>query len=135
MKIAMPMAHMTLGELSVYLLTRSQTIFPFPITESAEMRKDMGGSLFLLANLYSVIHSTGKLFVFLDPAKVAAARVNSGDPHLGSQGILFPSDISVVCAAHELRDSNSSTPIISGDALLSRLKVVARNSEPLYLFY
>lgn len=34
------------------------TIFPYPISESTLLRKDVGASLYLLANLYSVVHET-----------------------------------------------------------------------------
>lgn len=34
------------------------TIFPYPVSESTELRKDLGGSLYLLANMYSVVHET-----------------------------------------------------------------------------
>ena len=34
------------------------TIFPYPITESSELRRSLGGSLFLLANYYAIVHST-----------------------------------------------------------------------------
>lgn len=32
------------------------TIFPYPISESSELRKDLGASLYMLANLTSLIH-------------------------------------------------------------------------------
>ncbi|KAK0247699.1 hypothetical protein LTS09_017183 [Friedmanniomyces endolithicus] len=34
------------------------TIFPFPISESTELRKDLGASLYLLSNFYSIVHET-----------------------------------------------------------------------------
>ncbi|GAB7358451.1 hypothetical protein MBLNU230_g2515t2 [Neophaeotheca triangularis] len=34
------------------------TIFPYPISESTELRKDVGASLYMLANLYSIVHET-----------------------------------------------------------------------------
>ncbi|KAK5147335.1 hypothetical protein LTR32_001224, partial [Rachicladosporium monterosium] len=34
------------------------TIFPFPISESTELRKDIGASLYLLSNFYSIVHET-----------------------------------------------------------------------------
>jgi hypothetical protein len=34
------------------------TIFPYPVSESTELRKDLGGALYLLANMYSVVHET-----------------------------------------------------------------------------
>ncbi|KAI9667372.1 MAG: hypothetical protein M1821_000187 [Bathelium mastoideum] len=34
------------------------TIFPFPITEHSQLRRHLGSSLYLLANLYSVVHET-----------------------------------------------------------------------------
>lgn len=34
------------------------TIFPYPISESTELRKDLGAAIYLLANLYSVVHET-----------------------------------------------------------------------------
>lgn len=34
------------------------TIFPYPISESTELRKDLGASLYLMANFYSVVHET-----------------------------------------------------------------------------
>lgn len=37
------------------------TIFPYPITEHARMRKSLGTSFYLLANYYSVVHETLKL--------------------------------------------------------------------------
>jgi hypothetical protein len=36
------------------------TIFPYPISESTELRKDLGASLYLMANFYSVLHETVK---------------------------------------------------------------------------
>lgn len=34
------------------------TIFPYPVSEHAELRKSLGSSLYLLANYYSVMHET-----------------------------------------------------------------------------
>lgn len=34
------------------------TIFPYPVSESTELRKDLGGALYLLANMYSIVHET-----------------------------------------------------------------------------
>lgn len=34
------------------------TFFPFPITERSQLRKDLGASLYLLANFYSIVHIT-----------------------------------------------------------------------------
>ncbi|KAK5126657.1 hypothetical protein LTR85_009591 [Meristemomyces frigidus] len=34
------------------------TIFPFPVSESSELRKDLGASLYLLSNFYSIVHET-----------------------------------------------------------------------------
>ena len=34
------------------------TIFPFPITEHGELRKNVAGATYLLANFYSIIHET-----------------------------------------------------------------------------
>ncbi|CAK4030632.1 hypothetical protein DOTSEDRAFT_68258 [Lecanosticta acicola] len=34
------------------------TIFPYPISETTELRKDIGAALYLLANLYSIVHET-----------------------------------------------------------------------------
>lgn len=34
------------------------TIFPFPISEHSQVRQDLGGALYLLANFYSVVHET-----------------------------------------------------------------------------
>lgn len=34
------------------------TIFPFPVSESSELRKDLGACLYLLSNFYSVVHET-----------------------------------------------------------------------------
>lgn len=39
------------------------TIFPFPISEHSELRKNLGSSLYLLANYYSVISETVKVRV------------------------------------------------------------------------
>ncbi|KAK4634032.1 hypothetical protein CLAFUW4_01177 [Fulvia fulva] len=36
------------------------TIFPYPVSESTELRKDMGAALYLMANMYSVVHETVK---------------------------------------------------------------------------
>lgn len=33
-------------------------LFPYPITENAELRKDLGASLYMLANFYSIVHET-----------------------------------------------------------------------------
>lgn len=34
------------------------TIFPYPLTDRSWLRKDLGTTIFLLANYYSVVHST-----------------------------------------------------------------------------
>jgi hypothetical protein len=34
------------------------TIFPFPLSDRSWLRKDLGNTLYLLANYYSVVHST-----------------------------------------------------------------------------
>lgn len=34
------------------------TIFPYPVTEQSELRRDLGHTLYLLANHYSVVHET-----------------------------------------------------------------------------
>ena len=34
------------------------TIFPYPVSESTELRKDLGASLYLLSNFYSIVHET-----------------------------------------------------------------------------
>ncbi|KAK4955886.1 hypothetical protein LTR10_006825 [Elasticomyces elasticus] len=34
------------------------TIFPFPVSESTELRKDLGATLYLLSNFYSIVHET-----------------------------------------------------------------------------
>jgi hypothetical protein len=34
------------------------TIFPYPLTDRSWLRKDLGSTLYLLANYYSVVHST-----------------------------------------------------------------------------
>jgi hypothetical protein len=34
------------------------TIFPYPLTDRSYLRKDLGSTLYLLANYYSVVHST-----------------------------------------------------------------------------
>jgi hypothetical protein len=34
------------------------TIFPFPISEHSQLRQNVGGALYLLANYYSIIHET-----------------------------------------------------------------------------
>ncbi|KAH0342394.1 hypothetical protein KCU81_g5792, partial [Aureobasidium melanogenum] len=39
------------------------TIFPYPISEHSELRRDLGSSLYLLANYYSVVVETVKLRV------------------------------------------------------------------------
>ncbi|EME49428.1 hypothetical protein DOTSEDRAFT_68258 [Dothistroma septosporum NZE10] len=36
------------------------TIFPYPVSESTEVRKDVGAALYLMANMYSVVHETVK---------------------------------------------------------------------------
>jgi len=36
------------------------TIFPYPISEHSELRKNLGATLYLLANFYSVVHETVK---------------------------------------------------------------------------
>lgn len=48
------LATVTGGLLVAYIWT----IFPYPVSESTELRKDLGASLYLLANLYSVVHET-----------------------------------------------------------------------------
>lgn len=40
------------------------TIFPYPISESTELRKDLGASLYLMANFYSVVHETVQTHIF-----------------------------------------------------------------------
>lgn len=32
--------------------------FPYPISESSELRKDLGASLYLLSNFYSIVHES-----------------------------------------------------------------------------
>lgn len=34
------------------------TIWPFPVSEHSELRRDIGASLYLLANFYSIVHET-----------------------------------------------------------------------------
>lgn len=34
------------------------TFIPYPITERSQLRKDLGASLYLLANFYSIVHTT-----------------------------------------------------------------------------
>jgi hypothetical protein len=34
------------------------TIFPYPISEHSVIRRDLGGSLYMLANYYSIVHAT-----------------------------------------------------------------------------
>jgi hypothetical protein len=34
------------------------TIFPYPLTDRSWLRKDLGSTLYLLANYYSIVHST-----------------------------------------------------------------------------
>lgn len=34
------------------------TVFPYPVSEQSELRKEVGRSLYLLANFYSVVHET-----------------------------------------------------------------------------
>jgi hypothetical protein len=34
------------------------TIFPYPLSDRSLLRKDLGSTLYLLANYYSVVHST-----------------------------------------------------------------------------
>lgn len=34
------------------------TIFPYPLTDRSWLRKDLGATIYLLANYYSVVHST-----------------------------------------------------------------------------
>jgi hypothetical protein len=34
------------------------TVFPYPISDHSVLRRDVGGSLYLLANYYSVVHAT-----------------------------------------------------------------------------
>jgi hypothetical protein len=33
-------------------------VFPYPLTDSGWLRKDLGRTIYLLANYYSVVHST-----------------------------------------------------------------------------
>jgi hypothetical protein len=55
------------------------TIFPYPISDHSVLRRDVGGSLYLLANYYSVVHATAS----------ARIRRDEGDPadkaSIGSQ--------------------------------------------------
>ena len=34
------------------------TFFPYPLTARSQLRKDLGASLYLLANYYSIVHTT-----------------------------------------------------------------------------
>ncbi len=34
------------------------TFFPYPLTARSQLRKDLGASLYLLANFYSIVHTT-----------------------------------------------------------------------------
>ena len=34
------------------------TFFPYPLTARSQLRKDLGVSLYLLANFYSIVHTT-----------------------------------------------------------------------------
>lgn len=34
------------------------TIFPYPVSETSELRKDLGATLYLLSNFYSIVHET-----------------------------------------------------------------------------
>ena len=34
------------------------TIFPYPLTDRSWLRKDLGATIYLLANYYSIVHST-----------------------------------------------------------------------------
>ena len=34
------------------------TVFPFPISESTELRKDVSASLYLICSFYSILHQT-----------------------------------------------------------------------------
>ncbi|KAK5157995.1 hypothetical protein LTS14_003918 [Recurvomyces mirabilis] len=46
------------------------TIFPYPVSETTELRKDLGASLYLLSNFYSIVHETVR-------ARVTGADGNS----------------------------------------------------------
>ncbi|KAI9837323.1 MAG: hypothetical protein M1819_000397 [Sarea resinae] len=48
------------------------TIFPYPINDSSQLRKDLGSSLYLLANYYSCVHETVRMRL----------RGKEGDPEL-----------------------------------------------------
>lgn len=37
------------------------TFFPYPLTARSQLRKDLGASLYLLANFYSIVHTTVNL--------------------------------------------------------------------------
>ena len=37
------------------------TFFPFPLTARSQLRKDLGASLYLLANYYSCVHTTVRM--------------------------------------------------------------------------
>lgn len=39
------------------------TFFPYPLTARSQLRKDLGVSLYLLANFYSIVHTTVNLRV------------------------------------------------------------------------
>lgn len=39
------------------------TFFPYPITAQSQLRKDLGASLYLLANFYSIVHTTVQMRV------------------------------------------------------------------------
>lgn len=39
------------------------TFFPYPITARSQLRKDLGASLYLLANFYSIVHTTVQMRV------------------------------------------------------------------------
>jgi hypothetical protein len=45
------------------LISYFWTIFPNPITDRSQIRKDLGKALYLLANLYSCVHTTIELWV------------------------------------------------------------------------
>ena len=49
------------------------TFFPYPLTARSQLRKDLGASLYLLANFYSIVHTTVGL------------RVNGTEGDLGSK--------------------------------------------------
>ena len=34
------------------------TFFPYPLTARSQLRRDLGASLYLLANFYSIVHTT-----------------------------------------------------------------------------